>query len=121
MAKFTPSKPMKEYNLPEEADRYLVKLDSEELLRRTHIMWDLSGSLPIPKFNTDCSTCFSDNTFITQWVFHSRSYTVATHCDVFFRCGHCLKAWTHGIAVPGDYQDGKYGSNVRTNNLLRRD
>ena len=85
-------------------DAYQV--DKEEVFRRVKERWDLTGPLPVPKWDVTCPICLakmSEKGLQGRiWNFHMRGpdSRFPHRCDVSFKCRHCSFVMTFGVVVP---------------------
>jgi hypothetical protein len=82
---------------------------TEEILERVNRHWDLTYSLPIPKFDLECWVCKSNDILLRQWTFHDRAKRTGSkygcRCDASFKCTECSLVWVHGVLVPKEMFD----------------
>ena len=62
--------------------------------------WDLSRSVPVPKFTPSCPICGGGTVLMRGCKFHKRDSPNPYRCDVHFKCCGCSFAWSHGVVVP---------------------
>jgi|AntRauTorcE11897_2_1112592.scaffolds.fasta_scaffold30407_3 hypothetical protein len=75
---------------------------TEETMKRIRSMWDLSGPVPLPKFEIHCPVCDNNQILMRAALFHTRRKVSENpfRCDVKFKCCTCSYVWSHGIVVP---------------------
>jgi hypothetical protein len=110
-------------------NKFFPTFTTEEILERVNKYWDLSCSLPFPKFDLGCSVCKSDEILLRQWLFHDRSKRTGSkhgyRCDVSFKCTQCSFVWVHGILVPKEmfekYRDKRMVTWRKVKEILERE
>jgi hypothetical protein len=73
-------------------------------------MWDMSGPVPVPKFNPDCPYCAHDEVLLKHARFHLRNNKRSQNphrCDIGMKCTACSAVWQHGLVIPEDMFPGK--------------
>jgi hypothetical protein len=74
-----------------------------EALIRTQRVWDLSGPLPLPRYELRCPSCAIGHLAVKDWKFHSRSNVGSKHpwrCDTRLKCMTCGCVHIFGVVVP---------------------
>lgn len=82
----------------------LLNPQSSGLQDRMAEMWDMSGPVPLPKFDPECPICHSTQILLKEALFHTRA-KVSSHkfrCDIKFKCTTCSFVWKHGLVVPDE-------------------
>ena len=85
--------------------------DQEDVLARVREKWDLSGPLPLPKWDITCPMCqakMSEGLIQGRmWNLHERNTggTVSGRCDVGFKCRVCSFVMTFGVLIPKEICD----------------
>lgn len=79
---------------------------TEQTKQRIDRKWDLTGPVPVPKFEPECPQCgqigedlilMKSCKFFRKGVFGSDN---PFRCNVKFKCFVCSCAWMHGVVVP---------------------
>ena len=76
------------------------------LTARAQQKWDLTFSLPMPRFRPTCHACGEFFLMIKDWKFHMRVGTgsgAPWRCDVRMKCPGCAYVVNFGVVVPEDY------------------
>lgn len=84
-----------------------------QLLERVERRWDLSGPVPVPRWDVECPSCRGTEVALRQCSFHYRHKTGSKspwRCDVSFKCLECSLTFTFGVPVP----QGMYEAVPRT-------
>lgn len=74
----------------------------EETMNRIHSKWEMSGPVPLPKFEVKCPVCSEKKPLLKGALFHTRRKVSSNpfRCDVKFKCIECSFVWAHGLVVP---------------------
>lgn len=86
------------------------KFTTESVLDVVAKMWDLSGSVPLPKFQPHCAVCGHDQILCKHWKYFIHKSGGSSHpyrCDIWLKCTSCSYVWTHGIVVPEEMHPKK--------------
>lgn len=82
---------------------------AESVLQVVSRMWDLSGRVPLPKFELNCPICSCDKILLKHWVYFIRKNAHSSNphrCDVYMKCTDCSVVWQHGLVVPEEMHPG---------------
>jgi hypothetical protein len=76
---------------------------SEEIEVRAGEHWDLTGPLPLPKFEVVCPVCRSNEVQLRLFARTTQRKGGSKHpyrVNVSFKCTLCSCVWWHGVWVP---------------------
>ncbi|TYP92071.1 hypothetical protein LX73_2317 [Fodinibius salinus] len=82
----------------------------EEVQERINKMWDMSGPVPLPKFDLQCGFCGHEEVLIKHLRYHMRNKNRSSNphrCDVGMKCTLCSAVWQHGLVVPEEKHPGR--------------
>lgn len=84
------------------AESVFPDFTTEETMERIHAMWNMSGPVPLPKFELHCPVCHSKEVLLKGALFHTRHKVSSNpfRCDIKFKCIICSFTWQHGLVVP---------------------
>lgn len=99
-------------------------------VQREH--WDLTGLVPVPRFNVSCPCCGASRSSraiqARTWQFHEAPSLESAYrhrCAISFKCRHCSHVFHFGVVVPdamakaAEHHDRKYLTWRQAAQLLR--
>lgn len=84
--------------------------NGKSVLSAVRSKWNLSHSVPLPKFSLNCPICSHDKILLKHWVYFIRNNPQSSNphrCDVYMKCTACSAVWQHGIVVPEAMHPGR--------------
>ena len=85
----------------------------DEVLKRVHRFWDLSGPFPVPRVRVCCPVCGFADVMIKQCKFFVKRPSMKYRCDVMFKCTVCSAVWAHGLVVPKEMAQARLGGGAQ--------